>query len=766
MPRKKKTNLEPEIEEKLKYIGLSLDKIPKELLESEPLNFKIPKQYEEKKYKQYRYIPVDKIQILLSPTNRLQSVEEKYSKARPLADYLDNKNEENLLRYTVFLNMLKQVTLHEISEVEEEQVKLSKKIPFGIKYSSNYLWQIYYAQTTDQYFMIVPTQDSNYSAFFYLLKQKLDKKKNASVFVPINDVKKSKRYFTKTAFEDIENYLWLFTKQWPSIYEIYDIEDNLQIHIIGETNVYETIKSPYHIILNSQIEANHFYKLLKAMFIMQTEIPDYFEFTTDVDSNGSLEFYFKNQKIEYSEMAKFIKQQYSLGISMKKEHKEKIMQNNIRLKELKRISAMQDMEYLEKEKQIATFLECKKTFFGKFKYYFKYSKKIKKNNTKKSIVSMKTDDEIDEKLDYKFEQEEQIGKNVKRHYTIEELIENYKELSKEEMILKNTIMDINAIKLKNKNMAKKIENATLYIQEIDSHKRSIFEFWKYSNKDEVSVLPEGEEEEIGVTKKIEKVFDYIQDTEEFGKELDQIQRKNLTKDEEDSIFIATTMVEQLNKVKSGEVEPKDIETLLKRLKKEQKESGELLEKDDFDIFGGIVEDSTKIKKIGNVTHREIARDKFYILEISKMTRQIGFKLTLEQIVKNIKGAFGKVQSPQDIVLYKAIVENKIDEKDFNIFDLNPETELKQICKKDGNKLNLYKINLRQGQDLIGFTNIIFYDNQNRTLPLGMDFSTNVMVDISKIDLNIKKSKSFNIVCLEDENDDFSEFTVKNITVYE
>ncbi len=65
-------------------------------------------------------------------------------------------------------------------------------------------------------------------------------------------------------------------------------------------------------------------------------------------------------------------------------------------------------------------------------------------------------------------------------------------------------MDINAIKLKNKNMAKKIENATNFIEEIDNHKRSIFEFWKYSNKDEISVLPEGEEEEVGVIKKIEK----------------------------------------------------------------------------------------------------------------------------------------------------------------------------------------------------------------------------------------------------------------------
>ena len=69
-------------------------------------------------------------------------------------------------------------------------------------------------------------------------------------------------------------------------------------------------------------------------------------------------------------------------------------------------------------------------------------------------------------------------------------------------------MDINSLKLKNKNMQKKIENATAYIAEIDSHKKSIFEFWKYSNKDEMSSLPEGEEEEINVVKKITKVFDY------------------------------------------------------------------------------------------------------------------------------------------------------------------------------------------------------------------------------------------------------------------
>ena len=34
------------------------------------------------------------IQILLSPTNRLDDIKEKYSNASPLATYLDSNNEE------------------------------------------------------------------------------------------------------------------------------------------------------------------------------------------------------------------------------------------------------------------------------------------------------------------------------------------------------------------------------------------------------------------------------------------------------------------------------------------------------------------------------------------------------------------------------------------------------------------------------------------------------------------------------------------------
>ena len=249
---------------------------------------------------------------------------------------------------------------------------MSKKIPFKVKYENNYLWQIYYSENTNQYFMLVPTEDSDYSTFFFLIKKKLEKKKNEKIFVPIRNVEYSNKYLKKSEFEDIENYLWLFTKDWPLIYEVYDKRNKLSIHIVGETEVYHKIKSPYKIKLNTQEDANQLYKLLKAMFILQTELPHYFHFKTNINKNGELEFYLEDEKIEYIDIAEWISNQYHLGEEKQKVAEDLIEENKLKLEKLKVEIAAQEIEYLAKEKQISTFLECKKSFFGKFKYSLFY----------------------------------------------------------------------------------------------------------------------------------------------------------------------------------------------------------------------------------------------------------------------------------------------------------------------------------------------------------------------------------------------------------
>lgn len=767
MPRKKKEKIEG-IEDKLEYLGLELDNIPKKLKEFEPLEFRVSRFYDEKQYRQYRYIPIQDLQILLSPTNRLEELGEKYKKASPLYEYLDNEKEENILKYTTFLNMLKNFNIEDVENVEKEQNNLNREIPFKIKYQGNYLWQIYYSENTDKYFMIVPTEDTDYSTFFYILKKKIENKKNAKIFVPVSNVKYSNKFWTKSAFEDMENYLWMFTKDWPLIYEVYDKNEELSIQIIGETNVYGKIKTPYKIELKTAKEANEFYKLIKALFILQTELPHYFNFTTNIDENCGLEFYLDDQKIQYKYMTSFIRDQYKIALKSRKEIRSKIRFYKKKLEELKQIAAEQDIEYIAKEKQISTFLECKKSFFGKVKYFFKYSKK---SNKKVKEIEEQENEELEENNQEELPKAVKEAKKekkkipIKKVYTLEELIENYKELEKLETEMKNLLMDVNALKLKNKNMEKKIQNAAKFIEEIDNHKKSIFEFWKYSNKDEMAVLPEGELEEVNVIKRIEKTFDYEEDFEELGKKLDRMQRKNLSKEELDATFIATTnVIEILNKIKTNNIMPEDIEKSLKEIKKEAVDEKSLTE--EYDIFGNLIEDNTKIKKINNKKHRELPRDEYNILDVNKNTKQIGYKLTLQSIIKNVTSALEKGVIPESLPVYKAVLDDKLNNKEINVFNINPEDEIKDAMIEDGNKINLYKINVKEGTNGVAFTNIIFYDNQNKTLPLGMDLSTKLILNTAKLHLNLLSKKTFKVAKLEDEKDDFSEVLVKDVEVYE
>ena len=753
-----KKNKTQEMKEKLEYIGLNLDEIPKTLKLVEDLKFRPNSGFDEKKYRQYRFVSPKEIQILLSPTNRLDDIKEKYSKASPLADYLepDENNERKQHDYETFIKMLEEVKIEEIEKIEKEQQTINKKIPFKVRYSGNYLWQIYYAEATDQYFMIVPTEDKDYSTFFYVLKKQIEKKKAGKIFVPISNAEYTRELLNKTEIQSLENYLWLFTKDWASIYEVYDKTEKASLQIVGETEVYGKIKSDYKVKLSNKIEATKFFKLVKALFIVQSELPNYYEFQTRIDKQGSLEFYYNDQLMKYDELSNWVNDEYRRLLDMEKKVVEKNNSLQEKLSKLKKQSQELDIEYLSKEKQISTFLECKKTFFGKVKYFFKYSGK--KNKVKEKVEKTKVDEIKIVK--------EKIEENLKVQYTLEELIQKGKETLEKENNLKNTKMDINALKLKNLNLTKKIENATAFIEEIDSHKKSIFEFWKYSNKDEVKTLAEGEAEVVNV-KPHAKIFDFEEDFEEFGTTMDQIQRKKFNKEELDAIYIASTeQIEPLNKVKTNSLEPKELDKYLKTLKAEQKElKGKLDE--ELDIFGGLEEDTRKIKKLANKTHRENPKNKFLILGLTKQYKVVDYKVNLSQSIWRINEALSKMTTSQEIIAYMWTEDGvTIDANKINIFNLDAEDEIKKaIEKSEDNKINLYKIKLGKGSNVIAFSNCIYYDNQNKTLPVGMDNDTRIIAKLSDMNIELDSKKVIKVGKLDDEEMG-TKLIVKNINILE
>ena len=366
-------------------------------------------------------------------------------KAVPLYEYLIPEKEESIERHTKFLEMVKNLEADKIEEISEEQKILNKQVPFKIKYPKDYLWQIYYSEYTNKYFMLVTIEDLEYSAFFYLLKQQLAGNKG-KIFVPISYTDYSREYLTRTQETDIENYLWYFTKEWPLVYEVYDKENNLTVHITGKTNIFDEIKSDYKIKLKSKQEAEKFYKLLKALFIMQTEAPHYYNFEISIDEKGSLQFSLEGKKIIYEILSSFIKQEYLKAEEKDVKIKKELAKLEKSLSKIKEDSKQKEQIYLEKEKQISTFLECKKTFFGRVKYFFKNKKLTKPKQEQKKEEETKPNTLI--------EQEEYD--EIKKYYTLEELIALYKKVNENEIRVKNLRLDEKALTNRLNNLNKKI----------------------------------------------------------------------------------------------------------------------------------------------------------------------------------------------------------------------------------------------------------------------------------------------------------------------
>ena len=749
----------------LEYLGLNLEKIPKALLDFEPLGFSPSNTYNDNEHKVFKYVPINKIYILLTPTNRLNDIKDKYNNAKPISAYL---NPENIEEYATFLKMLNQVSIPEIEKIEERQAIFNKKVPYGIQYDKDYSWQIYYAEAIDKYFMLVTTEDYEYSHFFYLLKEQLKYfksrvKKEKMIYVPINHLNYSGNYLKKSEIADIENYLWLFSKDWPNVYEVYDKEGNMELDVIGNTFVYKTVKSGYRVTLKTEEDAKKFYKYLKALFILQTELPFHYNFTTKIEKDCSIALCYKLKKVSEAGLTEFIQKEYKKAEKELASEKSNIELLEKNLEELKTQAAMKDLEYIKKQKEIAMYLEYKKTFIGKIKLFLKFKKKDNK-------ATAKNNNENQENAENKVEETEVQTLN-KEYYTIEDLVTIYASLDKETAHTKDLKADIKALELKIKNLTSKIDNATKYIEEIENHKKSIFEFWKFVNKDELVAL-EGAEtsEEEATHNNIKKVFDYKSDLIDLGIQMDKLQRNVIEKESQDSVFLLTNpdILKYINIMKHLEyVDENELRDYMKKLKKVAEDKKTLYKIEDFDIFGSISDSTRRVKTLANQKHRENEKDILKILNVSRNMDLIEFRSRLEKAFELIQTSMGKVKSKYDMPIYIAMQkQDEIDKFGYGTYDIIPEDALQKIKNMPEAEFNLYKINIKEDMPLIYYTNIMFYDNFNQTLPLGMNVKSKVLIDSDKLEFIPVNMITFNISDDFLENEIISKPTIKKIMLCE
>ena len=725
-----------DIKEKLNVLGLDLENLPTFLTETNPIIFNPSRLNNDKELKVYKYVPIKDIEIYCTTAHRDDPIKEKYSKSMPLGRFIE-ESEHDSEKSAELLNAFERISDISIKRVALEQSKMADKIPFTVHYPKNQLWQIYYSADTDRYFMLVSLKEDTFDELFYLLKKKIEaerKDKNEKVFVPISYVNYSEQYLSNKEINDIENYLWVFTKNWSLTYEVHDLDDKLTVQIVGETPIYDSLKTMYKIILRSKEEADEFYKLIKALFILQTELGSRYNFTTQINESNGIEFFYEGKKITYGDLPEFIKEKYIETEAEIKKFNQKSFKLEHKLKDLKAELKKEEAEYFIKQKEISTYLECKKTFFGKVKYFF--SKK--KNKPKEEI------EEVENKEETKEPKPIQGYTDDKKYHTIDDLVTVQALYEKSERYVKDLTQDIKAIELKIVNTKKKIENATLYIKEIDQHKKSLFDFWKFANKDEVLELDAGDEIYDGDAQKIKKKFDYEYDFEDLGIAYDKLQRTKFSKQELDSIYVASTNVLPIiNMLKNGDMDKEVIEEQLRSLKSEYFTSSNstLSSKVDFDIFGSMRDDPTQVKYLNNKSHRENEKDKFQILNINKKIDIFDFTEKLQLMTSSLNEAMHKIKFDYDMPIYKVgSINEKLHKTDFSVFNINAEREIESYDNKFETAVKLFKLNFKEGYPAVFLTNATYYDNTNNTLPNGMDVTSKVIIDADMFEYELVKKE--------------------------
>ena len=800
--RKEIINLKNDV---LEYIGLDLQNIPQTLLKEESIHFSDFSN--SNVYRVYEYVSVHDLEILITPLDRTADIRERYKTAKPLSAYLqadDRKSKE------IFNDVLDSASVNEIKRLENLQEKL-EEIPYFVKYDKNYLWQIYYSKEDNKYFMLFPANEGETSVLFYIIKKKLQKE-DTKIFVPICKMDYKGIFLSSMQINDIENYIWLFTNEWPNIYEV----SGKYLYVTGHTKVKKLFNTYYRNVFDNKLDAEKFYMLLKALFILTTETNYKYNFEPYVNENGNLELEYVDENFEKNNgknrehteldenndniittgnLADFVDKQVELQKIRKTDLEEEIVRNKEILKELKEYVKKQNDIYVMQEKQIVMFLDCKKSFFKKISYFFKAKK----------FVMPKLDNKIDKKLEDELGEnslEDELSRkneiNLSGSYTIKELVSAFNSANEVEIKARAVRSDLKALKLKKENYARKIENAKKYIDEIESHKKSIFEFWKFSNKDELPALGEGESSESSETKNNANL-----DKDLLGARADSLQRQKLSDEEINALYLFYEMPEAFNENAKSKTKNKNDDETKKNIVDEgntEENTGKAIEKNnsiDKDkllekiletlknktskrSLDNLINDYSAVKKINSKEHRENERNAISILKINENTTVEEFEDRVNHFKKALESAYNKIYAITNMPLY---IKKSDAQNEFILGDINPENLINENPSKnviEGREVNLengakgekdkieeqeieiVKIDLGNEEHALYLTNIVFFDNQNKTLPIGMDLSSKVVI---KLDNAKKKFREKEEIYLISKIDDF-EVKNRKIRIFE
>ena len=407
--------------------------------------------------KVYRYIPISKIEVMVTNHSRNDKIKDKLKDAIPIIDF-----DRVRLEY-----LLKDYNNSKYQEIDNLQKRLLEKEPFKITYEEDVFYEIYYIKEENKYLLVICTEDILFKEIQYILQKKAEyyiTRKEEYIYSGIVNLEYSENFLYKEEIQELEDILWYFTKSWPITYELYNNKNEYSLEIVGNFEIYNGLTSIYRISLKNKNKAAEYLKLAKALMTLEKDTNKYLKFQTIISEKEGLKFRYNDNDIVLKDIPDFLLVNYVKLYEETMAYIDENIAKKLKLEILKEEKNKKEEKLNNLQNYITTFLDSKKTFFGKFRYFFGKDplKQLEQNEKNLEQKKKKEDKDIDGEKDKEEEKKlrekerEEIQElkekiNLKRDFcTIEEYIFLYKEYEKQNKQLKLYLKDIRSIRTYNR----------------------------------------------------------------------------------------------------------------------------------------------------------------------------------------------------------------------------------------------------------------------------------------------------------------------------
>ena len=155
------------------------------------------------------------------------------------------------------------------------------------------------------------------------------------------------------------------------------------------------------------------------------------------------------------------------------------------------------------------------------------------------------------------------------------------------------------------------------------------------------------------------------------------------------------------------------------------------------------------------------------MNINKDIDVFDFTETIQSTLSYLEGAIPKITSKYDIALYKVEpIAKNLEEENFEIFNVDVENELEEFDGEENVAYNLICLNYKENLPILYYTNAAFFDNTNKTLPIGMNLSTKVLIDNKRLEFLLVNKTKFRTNSYFKNSEENGRIKSKDIFVYE